>query len=159
MRALKNPARWLAVLAPLTMVACGLEVSEPTEVELQVIEELTYAASLGIDLAAMEVTGSGVYILDLTLGEGEPVVWGEEVRVRYEGWLNTGTRFDAGEFGFLMGNNQVVPGFEQGIFGMMLGGKRQMIIPPILAYGNQGVGSIPPGSVLIFEVELLDIVR
>jgi FKBP-type peptidyl-prolyl cis-trans isomerase len=128
-------------------------------VELQVIEELTFDPGLDIDLTAMEVTATGVYIRDIVVGEGGPLVWGDQPIVRYQGWLANGTRFDSGEFGFLMGNNQVVPGFEQGIFGMRVGGVRQMIIPPVLAYGTRGVGLIPPGSVLVFEVQVLEAVR
>lgn len=159
MRARKSWVRWPAATVPLVLVACGLDISEPEPVEFQVIEELEYASSLNIDLFAMEVTGTGVYILDLVEGEGEPLVWGDQPRVRYQGWLNNGTRFDANEFAFVMGDNRVIPGFEQGIFGMKVGGVRRMIIPPILAYGSQGSGLIPPGSVLIFEVEVLEAVR
>jgi len=159
MRALNASARWLTVLTSVTMLACSIDIADPGPVELQVIEEIEFASSLGIDLAAMEMLGTGVYIQDLTVGEGAPLVWGDQPRVRFAGWLNDGTGFDSGEFGFLMGNNQVVPGFEQGIFGMRLGGVRRIIIPPILAYGAQGGGSVPPGAVLIFEVEVLEVVR
>lgn len=162
MRSLKASARWLTVLTSVMMMGCSVEISdptEPTEVTLQVIEELDFAPSLNIDLAAMQLTGDGIYILDLTVGEGEPVDWGDQVFVGYSGWLYDGTGVDAGEVGFLMGNTEVIPGFEQGVFGMQLGGVRRVIIPPALAYGEQAVGFVPPGSVLVFEIALLDISR
>ena len=159
MRALKASARWLTVLTSVMVLACSLDVSDPVDVEFQVIEELTFAASLGIDLSAMEVLGNGMYILDITMGEGEELIPGDQPLARYEGWLFDGSTFDAGDFGFLLGNNQVIQGFEQGILGMKLGGKRRMIIPPALAYGAQGTGIVPPGAVLIFDVEVVEVVR
>ncbi len=158
MHAWNAPARWIAALTPLMLMACGDSATEPDAVDFQVIEELTFAASLGIDLSAMEKTSTGVYIQDLTVGVGEGLVWGDRPTVRFSGWLHDGTNFDSGELNFLMGNNQVVPGFEQGIFGMRFGGIRRMIIPSILAYGDGAVGSVPPGSVLIFEVEVTAII-
>ena len=157
MRLLKASAMWLTVLASVMVVGCSIETTEPTEVEIQVIEELDFAPSLGIDLAAMQLTGTGVYIQDVTVGEGEPVTSGDQIWIAYQGWLYTGTRFDAGEFNFRLGEGLVIQGFDQGIEGMRLGGKRRMVIPPELAYGTQGVGSIPPGSVLVFEVDLLNV--
>ncbi len=158
MHAWNARGRWIAAVTPLMLLACGDDTTGPGDVDFQVIEELTFAASLNIDLSAMEKTSTGVYIQDLTVGEGETLVWGDRPTVRFSGWLHDGRNFDSGEFNFLMGNNQVVPGFEQGIFGMRMGGIRRMIIPPILAYGDQAVGSIPAGSVLIFEVEVTDVV-
>ena len=158
MRSLKAPATWLTVLASVTMLGCKLELSDPPVVTIQVIEELDFAPALNIDLAAMQLTGGGIYILDLTVGEGEPVDWGEQVFVGYSGWLYDGTGIDAGEVGFLMGNTEVIPGFEQGIFGMRLGGKRRVIIPPALGYGAAGAGGvIPPNATLLFEVELIEV--
>jgi FKBP-type peptidyl-prolyl cis-trans isomerase FkpA len=159
MRSLKASATWLTVLSSVALLGCKIEISDPAPVVIQVIEELDFAPSLNIDLAAMQLTGTGIYVLDLTVGEGEPVDWGEQVFVAYTGWLYDGTGIDAGEVGFLMGNTEVIPGFEQGIFGMRLGGKRRIIIPPALAYGEQAVDLVPPGSVLVFEIEVLDISR
>ena len=161
MRVLKGRVGWPAALVPIVLAACGLDTTEPDPVELQVIEELTFAPSLNIDLAAMDQTDTGVYIQDLVVGEGEPLVWGDQPLIRYQGWLANGVLFDQNGvgFSFLMGNNQVILGFEQGIFGMRVGGVRKMIIPPILAYGTRGAGVIPPGSVLIFEVEVVSVVR
>jgi FKBP-type peptidyl-prolyl cis-trans isomerase FkpA len=158
MRALSDPAKWLATLSCVTMLAC-IETSGPVEAEPQVIEQTTFAPTLGIDLSAMEILESGVYIQDLTVGEGDSVVWGEEVRVGFDGWLSNGTLFDSDEHTLLMGNNEVIAGFEEGILGMRLGGVRRLIIPPALGFGNFQDGNVPGGSILIFEVRILNITR
>ena len=138
----------------VAMAACG---GDPMEVELQVIEEVEFASSLNIDLSQMEVLGDGVYRVDLVEGEGEQLVSGLSATVRYTGWLTTGVEFDSGEFTFLAGNSEVVSGFESGLLGTLVGGTRRLILPPSQGYGTVAVGSIPPGSILIFEVELVSV--
>ncbi len=151
-------AATMAIL--LAAGACSsFEVTVP-EVEFEVIEDVAFDASLGIDLALMDRLPSGVYIQDIVVGEGvelEAGSVGTEVDVAYQGWLKNGALFDQGEFGFSMGLGEVIPGFELGIVGMKVGGTRLVIIPPELAYGGNLVGSIPPGSILVFEVELVAI--
>jgi FKBP-type peptidyl-prolyl cis-trans isomerase FkpA len=138
--------------------ACSsVEVTVP-EVTFEVIEDVTFDASLGIDLNVMTRLTSGVYIEDITVGAGaelEAGAVGAEADVSYSGWLRNGTLFDQGEFGFSIGLQQVIPGFELGVVGMKVGGTRLIIIPPELGYGGNLVGSIPPGSILVFEVELV----
>jgi len=140
--------------------ACSsVEVTVP-EVTFEVIEDVTFDASLGIDLNLMSRLPSGVYILDVTVGEGaelEAGAVGTEADVAYSGWLRNGSLFDQGEFGFSIGLQEVIPGFELGVVGMKVGGTRLIIIPPELGYGGNLVGSIPPGSILVFEVELVAI--
>ncbi len=88
---------------------------------------------------------------------------GKTVSVHYTGWLTDGTKFDSsadrGEaFRFNLGGGQVIKGWDQGVQGMKLGGKRKLTIPPDLGYGIQGAGGlIPPNATLVFEVELLDV--
>ena len=118
----------------------------------QVIEELEFAASLGIDLSAMTMLSSGVYTEDVTVGMGDPVLSNSVVFVTYAGFLANGTSFGTGSFDFTMGQRQVIVGFEQGIQGMAVGGQRRIVIPPDLGYADQEQGSIPAGSVLIFDV-------
>jgi FKBP-type peptidyl-prolyl cis-trans isomerase len=124
----------------------------------QVIGETEFAASLGIDLSAMTLTG-GVYIQDIEIGTGDPLTAGASVEVAYTGWLTNGTVFDPGlqPFTFTLGAGAVIQGFDIGVDGMQLGGKRKIVIPPELGYGSRGAGSIPPGSILIFEVEVLSV--
>ena len=121
------------------------------------IEDTEFAASLGINLAAMTRTSSGLYYQDLETGEGEPATGGDAVEVAYTGWLSDGTQFDSGSFTFNLGTGQVVPGFDEGVQGMRVGGVRRIIIPPALGYGSQARGAIPPDSILVFRIEVLSI--
>jgi FKBP-type peptidyl-prolyl cis-trans isomerase len=100
---------------------------------------------------------------DLVVGKGAEAKTGDTVSVHYVGTLATGTEFDSSRkrgtpFVFTLGKGQVIRGWDQGVAGMKVGGKRKLVIPPALAYGERGMGSvIPPNSTLTFEVELVDI--
>ena len=121
-----------------------------------------YAAELGVDLEAMEATGSGRYVLYVREGDGAEAVNGNTVVVHYTGWLPNGMKFDSsrdrGEpFTFVLGEGRVIPGWEEGVAGMKVGGQRRLVIPPHLGYGPIGAGDvIPPDATLIFDVELLE---
>ena len=122
------------------------------------IEDTEFAASLGINLAAMTRTSSGLYYEDIETGEGDPATSGDTVEVAYTGWLSDGTQFDSGDsFIFTLGAGRVVPGFDEGVQGMRVGGVRRIIIPPALGYGSQARGAIPPDSILVFRIEVLSI--
>ena len=158
---MRRTARHLKAALTTILVGLGacssLEVTVP-DVDFQVIEEVTFDPSLEIDLNIMSRLPSGVYILDITVGEGlevEAGAVGARADVAYQGWLTNGSLFDAGQFEFTVGAQEVIPGFELGVVGMKVGGTRLIIIPPELAYGANFVGSIPGGSVLIFEVDLV----
>ncbi len=102
-------------------------------------------------------------IEDLVVGEGKEATAGAMVSVHYTGTLTNGTKFDSSvdrgiPFEFNLGAGNVIAGWDQGVAGMKIGGKRKLTIPPNLAYGDRGAGSlIPPNSTLIFEVELLGV--
>ncbi|MGE8794713.1 FKBP-type peptidyl-prolyl cis-trans isomerase [Leptospira terpstrae] len=101
-------------------------------------------------------------IIDLVVGKGEEAFSGSYVTVHYVGKLPNGTKFDSSRdrnrpFEFNLGAGEVVKGWDKGIKGMRVGGKRKLIIPPELGYGSKKVGNIPADSTLIFEVELLKI--
>ena len=106
---------------------------------------------------------AGLQITDSTVGKGKEAKTGDKVSVHYKGTLLDGTKFDSSydrgkPFEFILGQNQVIQGWEKGILGMKVRGKRKLVIPPSLAYGEQGIpGAIPPNATLVFEVELLDI--
>jgi FKBP-type peptidyl-prolyl cis-trans isomerase len=95
-------------------------------------------------------------------GVGEEAEVGDQLVVHYVGKLSDGTVFDTSVGGspytFTLGGGEVIPGWDQGLQGMRVGGKRTLVIPPDLAYGPNGYGPIPPNATLIFEVELVDIV-
>lgn len=100
---------------------------------------------------------------DLVVGTGPEAVAGKKVSVNYVGTLLDGTKFDANldhgtaPFEFSLGAGQVIKGWDQGVAGMKVGGKRRLTIPANLAYGSGSVGAIPPSSTLVFEVELLGV--
>lgn len=103
-------------------------------------------------------------VVDLVVGQGAEAKAGQKVSVHYTGTLTNGNKFDSSldrgrPFSFTLGAGQVIKGWDQGVAGMKVGGKRKLTIPPELAYGNQSVGGglIPPNSTLVFEVELLGV--
>jgi len=123
-----------------------------------------FAESLGVDLSQMRQTPSGLYIQDLAEGRGLAARSGHVVVVQYTGWLPNGEKIDssrdAGEpRSFQLGaRRDVIAGWEEGVTGMRIGGKRLLVIPPQLAYGARGVpGAIPPNATLVYEFELLEI--
>ncbi len=107
-------------------------------------------------------TSSGLRFRDITVGDGAAPSAGQTVVVHYTGWLVDGTRFDSSiggqPFSFVLGVQQVIDGWDEGVASMKVGGKRRMVIPSKLAYGSQGAGGVvPPNATLIFEVELLEV--
>jgi FKBP-type peptidyl-prolyl cis-trans isomerase FkpA len=106
-------------------------------------------------------TPSGLTIEDLVVGEGAVASAGQSVTVHYTGWLASGSKFDSSKdrndpFVFHLGAGQVIRGWDEGVQGMLIGGRRKLTIPPELGYGARGAGGvIPPNATLVFEVELL----
>jgi FKBP-type peptidyl-prolyl cis-trans isomerase len=107
-------------------------------------------------------TDSGLRYWDIRVGTGEVAKEGSHVRVHYTGWLTTGKKFDSSvdanqPFDFTIGNAEVIKGWDQGVAGMRVGGKRQLRIPPELGYGAEGTpgGPIPANATLIFDIHLL----
>lgn len=109
------------------------------------------------------VTGSGLKYVDQTVGTGEVAVAGKTTIVHYTGWLENGTKFDSSvdrgqPFSFPLGAGRVIKGWDEGVQGMKVGGKRKLTIPSDLGYGARGAGGvIPPNATLIFDVELVEV--
>jgi FKBP-type peptidyl-prolyl cis-trans isomerase len=160
----------------LAMTACGDREAAPEDVIEDTLATETasatapgpapvasdYAPELGSDLGDMEETGSGLYVLDVREGDGEEATSGATVVVHYTGWLPNGVKFDSSRdraepFTFVLGEGRVIPGWEEGVAGMKVGGQRRLVIPPHLGYGPIGAGDvIPPDATLVFDVELLE---
>jgi len=108
-------------------------------------------------------TASGLEYWDIKVGAGAVAQAGQHVKVDYTGWLTNGKKFDSSvgtgkPFDFLLGAAQVIKGWDEGVAGMKVGGKRQLRIPPDLAYGAAGYpGAIPANATLIFDVQLVDV--
>ncbi len=134
------------------------------EVELVEIMPPPPEAPTEVDESDYTTTDSGLKYYDFEIGGGPSPVEGQRVFVHYTGWLLDGARFDSSlergqPFNFILGMGQVIPGWDEGIATMNVGGKRQLVIPPELGYGVEGAGggTIPPNATLIFEVELLEV--
>ncbi len=141
----------LAVLA-----ACG---SDPTGVDPRSVE---FAPQLGVNLDAMTRTSSGLYYQDIEVGHGATAISGRVVGVLYRGWLPDGTLFDsrlnaADPLRFRLGVGIVIPGWDEGVAGMRVGGQRRLVVPSQLGYGNRSMGIIPANSVLVFDLELVSV--
>jgi FKBP-type peptidyl-prolyl cis-trans isomerase FkpA len=147
--------RFSSLLLPLAFAACLSSTTEPT---LVTVEQTTFAPSLGVDLASSTKTASGLYYKDVTVGTGATLTPGQLVGVYYDGYYADGTHFDhrlpadsttppATPFSFTLGRGQVIAGFDEGVTGMKIGGRRQLIIPPALGYGTQ------VNTVLVFTVD------
>ncbi len=110
----------------------------------------------------MTKTPSGLAYHDVKVGTGATAVAGKTVSVHYTGWLPDGTKFDSSRdrnqpFQFALGAGQVIKGWDEGVAGMKVGGRRTLVIPPDLAYGPNGSDPIPPNATLVFDVELLGV--
>lgn len=135
--------------------ACG-DTGDPTKVK--------YAASLGVDLNAMNRSDSGLYTQDLVVGTGTEATTGRVVTVHYTGWFPDGSMFDTSRdtpekpFSFTLGKGYVIEGWDEGVVGMKVGGQRRLVIPSELGYGEAGIPpAIPGNSVLVFDVELISV--
>lgn len=108
------------------------------------------------------MTDATLQIIDLVMGDGKTCVKGALIQTQYTGWLADGTVFDSSydrgqPFSCVIGTGRVIKGWDQGLMGMQVGGKRKLIVPASLGYGARQVGKIPSNSDLTFEIELLEV--
>jgi FKBP-type peptidyl-prolyl cis-trans isomerase len=131
--------------------------------EIELMDVIEPRVATKVDEKDFITTETGLKYYDFKIGTGDAPVAGQTVVVHYTGWLEDGTQFDSSvdrdePFSFAIGQGNVIPGWDEGILSMKVGGKRQLVIPANLAYGETGSGGvIPPNATLIFEVELLEI--
>lgn len=150
----------VAVLALLA--ACDLSTAPNVPDPIDPAKD-TYASSLGVDIASMTKTASGLYYKNKVVGAGAAAQKGDSVRVHYTLWLTNGTKVQSSKDGpgtpleFLTGATpiRVIPGFEEGVIGMQPGGIRQLVIPPALAWGSDGFPPVQPNANVVFEIEYL----
>ncbi len=140
----------LALLAP----ACTKKPADVTQTQATTPDATTQVAQA--------VTEPKVESVDSVVGKGAEAVSGKTVTVHYTGTLTNGTKFDSSvdrksPFSFTLGKGEVIKGWDLGVAGMKVGGKRKLTIPAELAYGANSVGAIPANSTLVFDVELLDV--
>lgn len=145
------------VVASLVLLGCR-DVAAPREDPATT----SYATALGVTIAQMQKTSSGLYYQDLVVGTGKAAAKDSVLKVYYTGSLTTGQTFDTNRgktpFQFTLGAGQVIAGWDEGFLAgtpMRVGGRRRLVIPPSLGYGFRTSGSIPAGSVLVFDVELV----
>jgi peptidylprolyl isomerase len=120
------------------------------------IEQTTFAPSLGVDLAHSTKLASGMYYRDIAVGTGAALATGQKLSVRYTGYFVDGTVLAPTDlYSFTLGAGEVIPGWDQGLVGVQVGGRRQLIIPPELAYGPNDYRGVPGNSVLVFTVDVL----
>jgi len=131
--------------------------------EIEMIDIVEPVFMTEVDEDDYTVTESGLKYYDLVEGDGDTPAEGQTVILHYTGWLEDGTKFDSSldrgqPFTFPLGQGSVIPGWDEGVATMKVGGRRQLVVPAELGYGDAGAGAtIPPGATLIFEVELLGI--
>ncbi len=149
-----------ALVLSAALVVGGCSSVEITAPPLQVVEEIDFHSSLGIDLSRMTRLESGVYIEDLVEGNGPQAEVENTVVVDYEGFIaTTGLQFVADrEAQIILGVGEIPAGMDLALQGMKTGGRRRAVVPPLLGYGRFNSGPIPGGSVLVYDLELVQIV-
>lgn len=164
MRLGESLRRWCpgALVGALLITGCGGGgAAQPAALPPADPTELFFAAELEVDLSEFERTSSGLYVQDVVEGDGPVARRTSRVWIEYVGWLPDGTVFDGNlggdPYAIRLGGNEVIRGWNEGIVGMRRGGVRRLVVPPRLAYGSSGRGDIPPGSTLVFYLELVDV--
>jgi len=146
----------VALVAIALMTSCAVSRNTSSEVKSEDTQNMATSQSTA-------QSDSELKLEDLVVGTGPEAKGGDRVSVHYTGWLVDGTKFDSSRdrnqpFQFVLGQGRVIQGWDKGVVGMKVGGKRKLVIPPQMAYGERGAGGIiPPNAVLTFEVELLEL--
>ena len=152
--------KYLSIILVLALFSCQKPSSEKEN-------EVTETQSTTVQVPAVDkefTTPTGLKYIDEVIGTGRSPQTGDQVKVHYTGTLEDGTKFDSSRdrnqpFEFPLGIGRVIKGWDEGVATMKEGGKRKLIIPSELAYGSRNMGSIPPNSILLFDVELIEVVE
>jgi FKBP-type peptidyl-prolyl cis-trans isomerase len=153
-----RPANFAAVAFAVVLAACA-GGGRPV-LPLRPIESIPFASTLNVDLSRMTKTPDGLYYRDLEEGTG-PIIRGKvDLKVHYTGWLTNGVKFDGNSnddppISVPLGRGRVLKGWDEGLVGMRVGGRRQLIVPPSLGYGSESAGLIPPDATLVFDIHVL----
>jgi FKBP-type peptidyl-prolyl cis-trans isomerase FkpA len=152
--------RFTAAALSFAFVACASGARSGPG--LRPLEATPFASTLDVDLSRMTKMPTGLYYRDLDLGTGPVVKARDEVRVRYTGWLSNGQKFESVKdedppIPVGLGRGRAIPGWDQGVPGMRVGGKRQLVIPSELGYGSRSVGAIPADAVLVFVITVVSV--
>ena len=156
--------RWSVSVATLLLCAVA-SPARAQDLRLKPIAPLAsmqLSPALGIPTDSLRLVGRGVYVREVHLGNGETVHAGSEISVHFVGMFTSGQRFTATDekpYRFTMGTETVIAGWEDGLLGMRVGGRRQLVIPPFLAYGPEAFGRIPADAILVFDITLVDLHR
>jgi FKBP-type peptidyl-prolyl cis-trans isomerase len=153
--------RSVAAVAALALLAgCDLNTAPNTPAPIDPAKD-TYASGLGVNIPSMTKTATGLYYKDKVVGTGTAAAKGDSVKVNYTLWLTNGTKVESSKdtggkpLEFLTGAARVIPGFEEGVLGMLPGGVRLLVVPPQLAWGSRGNPPVQPNANIVFEVEYL----
>lgn len=158
----------LSLMTASLLTSCGDEKKQSTSTQTVVAAEqkpvnpVKETPKMTTETETIITNKSGLKYIERNIGTGAVAEKGKMVSVHYVGTLEDGTKFDSSldrkePIEFKLGVGQVIPGWDEGISGMKIGGKRKLIIPADLGYGSRRAGSIPPNSVLLFEVELVGV--
>ena len=152
--------KYLSIVLALLLVACSKPDNKQEEAVTETQSTLVKASTTGQEI----ITSTGLTYIDEVIGTGKTPKTGDKVKVHYTGTLEDGTKFDSSHdrnqpFEFPLGVGRVIKGWDEGVATMKEGGKRKLIIPPELGYGSRNMGTIPPNSILFFDVELIEVVE
>ena len=155
--------RTLIFVLVMALALSGLAVAQTAPAKKAPVRHTATASGPTKVTGEPTKTASGLEYWDIKVGTGAVAQIGQHVKVDYTGWLTNGKKFDSSvgtgkPFDFMLGAGQVIKGWDEGVAGMKVGGKRQLRIPPDLAYGPAGYTTvIPPNSTLIFDVRLVEV--
>lgn len=163
---MRNRTLWLAAMVGLALAGCqqtGTTETSSTGTAATRAPSASAPATSGATEGQERTLAGGLKVTDIKVGSGQMAEPGNQVAVHYTGWLTDGIKFDSsldrGEpYAFKLGTGAVIRGWDEGLKGMRVGGKRKLTIPSALAYGADGRPPlIPPDATLVFEVELMDV--